>query len=110
MKNYVQPGEYIEVTLAAAAVSGQGMLVGSMFGIAAKSGAIGELVNLALEGVFEHAKEAEALAVGDLVYWNDTNKTLTTTVGTNKLIGVAVKANLIGDATGTVRLNSAFIA
>lgn len=34
MKNYVQPGESITLTAAAAASSGEGVLVNSLFGIA----------------------------------------------------------------------------
>ena len=105
MKNYIQPGEYMEVTLAAAIVSGAGLLVVDTFGFATKSGGIGDLVNFALTGVFEHAKAGVALAQGEKVYWDNTAKLLTNVAMSNKLIGVAAEAALIGAANARVRLN-----
>ena len=48
--------------------------------------------------------------MGAKVYWDNTAKVCTTTVGTNTLIGVAVKAvgGTAGETTGTVRLNGSF--
>lgn len=42
---------------------------------------------------------AEAWEVGDVIYWNDTTKAFTTTVGTNVLCGVALAP---ADAADTV--------
>jgi len=43
-----------------------------------------------------------------LIYWDDAAKNATTTVGTNKLIGVATAAAANPSATGRVRLNGSF--
>jgi predicted RecA/RadA family phage recombinase len=61
-------------------------------------------------GVIDHAKKnsAEAWAVGDRVYWNDTNKNFTTTASGNTLAGVAVAAALNPSGTGRLRLNGSF--
>lgn len=107
MKNFIQPGEYMEVTLAAAIVSGAGLLVVDTFGFATKSGEIGDKVNLALEGVFSHAKAGVALAQGEKVYWDNAAKLVTNVAMGNKLIGVAFAASLIGDANAIVRLMDA---
>ena len=56
MKNYVQPGNTITLTAPYAVASGDGLLVGSIFGIAAGAAAIGEPVETALVGVFDITK------------------------------------------------------
>jgi predicted RecA/RadA family phage recombinase len=43
------------------------------------------------------------------VYWDDTNKLVTTTAGSNIAIGVAIKAAAAGVTVGRVRLNAAFV-
>jgi hypothetical protein len=57
-----------------------------------------------VSGVFDLAKDASTFSQGDLVYWDDTNKVGTSTVGANLLIGSAEKAQLTGDATVRVKL------
>ena len=42
---------------------------------------------------------------GAKLYWDNTNKNLTTTLTANTLIGAAVSAAAIGDSTVIVRLN-----
>ena len=111
MKNYVQPGNTITLTAPYAVASGDGLLVGSIFGVASGTAALGETVEAALTGVYDLKKVAsQAWAAGDKVYWDNTAKVCTTTVGTNTLIGVAVKAvgGTAGETTGTVRLNGSF--
>lgn len=107
MKNFMQDGDFMEVTLAAAIISGAGLLVVDTFGFATKSGGIGDKVNIALEGVFEHAKAGVAITQGAKMYWDNTAKVLTNVAMGNKLIGVAFEAALIGDATAKVRLMDA---
>ena len=51
MKNFVQPGNTITLTAPHAVASGDGLLVGSIFGIAAGAAALGEPVETALVGV-----------------------------------------------------------
>ena len=78
MKNYVQPGNTITLTAPYAVASGDGLLVGSIFGIAAGAAALGEPVETALVGVFEITKVgSQAWTVGARVYWDDTNKRCT---------------------------------
>lgn len=111
MKNYVQAGDILTLTAPYAVSSGQGALVGSIFGVAAgdvSSGAEGEFKTT---GVFDLAKVgSQAWTVGARIYWDDTNKYCTTTASTNKLIGVAVAAvgSGAGETTGRVRLTAAF--
>lgn len=111
MKNYVQPGNTITLTAPYAVASGDGLLVGPIFGIASADAASGESVEAALVGVFDLKKTAsQAWAVGDQVYWDNTAKEATKTTTSNTLIGVAVAAVAggAGDLIGRVRLNGSF--
>ncbi|WP_374422730.1 DUF2190 family protein [Paracoccus sp. (in: a-proteobacteria)] len=111
MKNYVQPGNTITLTAPYAVSSGDGLLVGSIFGVAAGTAALGEAVEAALTGVYDLKKVAsQAWAAGDKVYWDNTAKEATKTTTSNTLIGVAVVAVAGGasDIIGRVRLNASF--
>ena len=111
MKNYVQPGNTITLTAPYAVASGDGLLVGSIFGIAAGDAALGEAVEAALVGVYDLKKAAsQAWTSGVKVYWDNTAKNCTTTASANTLIGVATEAVAGGatDLIGRVRLNGAF--
>jgi predicted RecA/RadA family phage recombinase len=105
MKNYVQDGNVIDVTVAAGIASGVGLLVGQMFGVTQKAGAIGDVVPIVIEGVFDlKYTVAATIAVGDLIYWDDTAKNVTKTSTSNKKIGYAVAAAASAAATARVRL------
>ena len=111
MKNYVQPGNTITLTAPYAVASGDGLLVGSIFGVASSTAAIGEPIETALVGVFDITKiGSQAWTVGAKVYWDNTNKRCTTVATDNTLIGAAVEAvaSGAGDILGRVRLNAAF--
>lgn len=111
MKNFVMEGKTITLPAPYAITSGQGLLVGSIFGIAAADAAISADVETLLEGVFTLTKATGAAwTVGALIYWDNTAKNCTTTVSTNKLVGVATAAAASGDTVGNVRLNAAFIS
>ncbi|CAM5772672.1 DUF2190 family protein [Bosea minatitlanensis] len=108
MKNYVQPGRTITLAAPYAVASGDGLLVGSIFGVATASAALGELVEAHFVGVFDLKKTAsQAWSVGDKVYWDNTAKEVTKTVSTNTLIGAAIEAvgSGAGETIGRVRLN-----
>lgn len=111
MKNFVAVGNILTLPAPSALASGDGVLVGAIFGVAQVSVSNGDDVPLLVMGVFELPKAAsQAWTVGAKVYWDNTAKVCTTTVGTNTLIGVAVKAvgSTAGETTGTVRLNGSF--
>lgn len=105
MKNYVQPGDSITITATAAATSGDGVLVGNLFGIASGDAAIGDKLVLATTGVFTMSKvSTDVIAVGAVVYWDDGNGLVTTDddTGNNELIGLAVTT--AGNPSGTVNV------
>jgi predicted RecA/RadA family phage recombinase len=106
MKNFIQKGDTITLTAPTGGVSsGGGVLVGSLFGIAAGDAAENADVEVLTRGVFELPKATGAIAQGAKVYWNNANGNVTTTVTGNTLIGAAIAAAASGDATVIVRLN-----
>jgi predicted RecA/RadA family phage recombinase len=109
MKNYIQSGNVLTLAAPYDRTSGQAMKVGSIIAVATGTVVSGSLVEAAVVGVFEHAKNsAEAWTVGARVYWDDTNKVFTTTSSGNTLAGVAVAAAANPSSTGVVRLNGSF--
>jgi predicted RecA/RadA family phage recombinase len=112
MRNYVQPGESVEVTApAGGTTSGVGVLVGNLFGVAALTVAAGARVNIATEGVFEMAKtSALAIAEGAIVWFDNTNKVVTTVATGNKPVGLAVTAAANPSPTIQVKLTPNTIA
>jgi predicted RecA/RadA family phage recombinase len=111
VKNFVQPGNTITLTAPYAVASGDGLLVGSIFGIATGTAALGESIETALVGVFDITKVgSQAWTVGSKVYWDNASKRCTTVATDNTLIGAAteVVAGGAGDTVGRVRLNASF--
>lgn len=81
--------------------SGQGMLVGAfLFGVAMASGAQNALVATRFVGIFDITKEAPlVIAQGARLFWDNTNRRLTTTAAGNVAVGIAVTAALSADTT-----------
>jgi predicted RecA/RadA family phage recombinase len=80
MKNFVQQGETLTVVAPYAVSAGQGVLVGSLFGIAVNDALIGASVEIRTEGVYEVAKtSALAISQGDVLYWDDVLKVVSKT-------------------------------
>ena len=109
MKTFIQSGDTLTLTAPYAVSSGGGALVGSIFGIAVSDVASGASGEFAVEGVFTVAKtSALAISVGDLLYWDDTNKCVNKTSSAQKLVGTAVSAAANPSSTVSVRLNGTF--
>lgn len=105
MKNFVSEGNIVTTTAPAGGVaSGVGVLMGAMFGVALATAPAGDLIALRVSGVVDHAKDGSTFAPGDVVYWDNAARKATSTVGTNKKIGVATLAAATGDATARLRL------
>lgn len=106
MRNFIQEGRTITLPAPAGGIaSGEGLLVGSLFGVASGDAAEGEDVETVLVGVYELPKAASAVAVGAKLYWDSTAKNLTTTASGNRLVGAAIVAAGSGDLTIRVRLD-----
>lgn len=116
MINWKQLGDDVYIPAPSGGVlSGQFVVIGSMFGIAAYDAAAGAVAVIRTHGIVSIPKEsAEVWTVGLPIYWNATDLKATSTVGSNLKIGVATAAPPYtaaagsGAAFGDVRLNSAF--
>lgn len=106
MKNFVQEGEQITITAAADVLSGAGVLLGNLFGIATHDASTGDELVLRRRGVVTHAKtSAQAWTVGARIYWDDGNDVFTTTASGNTLVGCAAAAAANPSSEGTVLLD-----
>lgn len=105
MKNWIQHGDTVTVVAPATVLSGAGLLVGALFGVAISDATSGDNMEMITTGVVDLTKAAVAVTQGAKVYWDNSAKNVTTTVGTNTLIGCAIVAAAIGDAIVRVRLN-----
>lgn len=111
MKTYIQPGHAITLVAPYAVESGDGLLVGAIFGVASHDSASGAEVETQLTGVLDVAKTAsQAWTAGAKVYWDNTAKRVTNVASGNTLVGVAVLAVGGGadEVVGRVRLNGSF--
>jgi predicted RecA/RadA family phage recombinase len=104
MINFVQKGEVITLTAPYAVSSGDGMLVGSLFGLATTDGASGaEVETFVGSGVFDITKvSAQAWTAGASIYWDDSAKKATTTSSGNTFIGFATLAAANPSSMGRV--------
>lgn len=107
MKNTIQQGIVLSLAAPYAVASGAGCQFGTaLFGVAAGATASGATGEFRTEGVFELAKtSALAIAVGDVVYWDNTAKEVNKT-NTNLRIGVAVAGAANPSATVLVKLGA----
>lgn len=113
MKNQIQTAEIITVAAPYAVNAGAGALIGSLWGVAAKTLANAEVGAFVTSGVFDLAKTGtQAWTVGQKIYWDNATKLTTNAAaaGANALIGVAIVAvgAGAGELIGRVRLNGAF--
>ena len=108
MKSFIQHGDCITVPApAGGTVSGELYKVGAFIGVAATTEVAGAQVVLKLTGAFELNKlNAQAWAVGDLVYMNTTSRALTNVSATGVvLVGAATEVAGNPSTVGRVRLN-----
>ena len=93
------------VPYAGGILSGQGMLVGAFFGVTASDAAQNASVECETRGEFELTKEPSlAISQGARVFWDDTNRRITTTATGNFQVGLCTVAALTADATVRVML------
>lgn len=106
MKNFVQRGDVLTLVPAAAVAAGVGYLFGAgLFGVAVADVASGAEGAFIVEGVIQLPKtSALAIAVGDRVFWDATNKVVNKTTTAQQCVGVAVEAAANPSATVAVKL------
>lgn len=107
MKNYLSEGDVVTVAAPVGGVSsGDGVLVGALFGVAAADVAAGDPAALATVGVFSLPKRLSAsFASGAVVAWT-LPEAYADVAGTGRYpIGVAVDPAGAGTSAVNVRLN-----
>jgi len=107
MRNFIQPGDSLGLAIpyAGGVTAGQGVLVGALFGVAAADGAQNAVIECQTKGVFDLTKEpALAITAGARVFWDNSNRRITTTATGNFNVGFATQAALAADATVRVVL------
>ena len=109
MKTFTQAGDVLTLTPNAAVASGVGFLFGAaLFGVATNAVAANTAGEFITEGVVEIAKtSALAIAVGDRLFWDATNKVVNKTTTAQQQVGVAVAAAVNPSATVQMMLCSA---
>lgn len=100
MKNFVQHGDSLTVIAPYTVTAGQGILVSQLFGVASYDAASGASAEIITEGVFDITKEPSlAIAQGARVFWDNTNRRVTTVQAGNFPIGACTVAALSADTT-----------
>ena len=105
MKNFVQPGNILDLTIPTGKNSGDGILIGDIFGVVTTDNNSGgnAVRSVAVEGVVELPKlAADAMTEGQKVNWNDSNSELQ--AATADKDGVATVVEDAGASTTTVKV------
>ena len=104
MKNFIQPGNSIDVLAPANVVSGQGVLVGAaLLGVAVSTVLSGKKLAINVTGVFELPKlTANVMVVGAKVNWN--NGTLEFQLATSTLDNAATVVEDAGNGATVVKV------
>lgn len=107
MQNYIQKGDVITVPAPAGGIaSGEGAIIGNIFGIAAYAATEGDQLELAITGVFKLPKATAAvLTVGARVAWDNTAKNINVPGAGRFSVGVATEAAGNGITSVEVRLD-----
>ena len=93
MKNFVQDGDVVDLTLTSDVASGEGRITGVIFGVAQKAGKTGDKVPFKTNGVFNLPYGVNAaVSEGDKIYWAAATKNVTKTDAGNTAIGYATVA------------------
>lgn len=105
--NFKHPGKVMSfVAPAGGVVSGTAYLIGGLLVVALETASAGDKFDGDCEGVWTLPKAAGAWTEGELLYWDNAAKNVTTTSTSNYRIGCAGEGGAAsGDATGPVRLN-----
>lgn len=95
---FVSDGLLIDHTPGSAVAAGEVVVQGDLVAVAPSPIAAGETRSLCVRGVFDCAKSTGvAYTVGQLLYWDNTNKVVTATATGNKLLGKVVVAAASAD-------------
>lgn len=108
MRNFYQTGDAIGATApSGGVVSGQSLLIGGLFGVAATDAAEAAKFALHVTGCYRLPKATgNSLTEGQKAYWDDTAKNITDTATGNTLVGHVIEAAATGATEAIVRLSN----
>lgn len=107
MKNAVSAGNVIPYTPTAAVASGAMVAFGTKVGVAVADIAANATGSLQIVGEFTITKlGTDNVAAGAALYWDNTNKRLTTTSAGNTYAGFATQAAGAGVTTVQIKINT----
>ena len=106
MRTYIQEGDVLTLTPAAAVAAGAGYLFGAgLFGVAVNPVVISTAGEFLTEGVVTIGKtSALAIAVGDRLFWDATNSVVNKTSTAQQCVGVAVAAAANPSSTVSMKI------
>jgi predicted RecA/RadA family phage recombinase len=108
MYNYIQKGEVVSLLAPHDVVSGNGVKVGQIFGVATTNALSGAAVEVLRQGAVRLNKvTTQAWTAGALVYWDNSARLATTVSTSNLLIGAALAATPNPSTSGNVVLSGA---
>src|SRR4051812_29049546 len=111
MKNFIQSGNSITIQASQDLSSGQGLLIGDVFGVVANGARAGENAELYVVGIFELPKSVLEIKNCSKLFWDPTIAPLgavTTDGKDKKVIGVSCESAQGNQPVVQVRLNSVF--
>jgi predicted RecA/RadA family phage recombinase len=101
MKNFVQPGNVVSISAPKAMASGEGILIGKLFGISTKATTAAGVIEMLVEGVVAFKKAGGVtVAEGDAISFDAPTQTIVAsgTAGAH-VIGLCVEASSPDDPT-----------
>ena len=106
MQNFVQEGDTLKLAPAANVAAGVGYMFGtSLFGVALMAAVSGVPSSFITEGVVVIAKtDSLAVAVGDRVFWDATNKCVNKTTSAQVCVGICTQAVAVTTGLVTVQI------
>ncbi|KAA0571080.1 DUF2190 family protein [Azospirillum sp. Sh1] len=110
MRNFIFDGRSLPFTAAYAVASGDGYLLGAIFGVVSSTAGAGEESQLRTEGCYALAKTATGITAGAPVYWDATARKVTGTASGNLCVGAAISAAGASAPTVRVKLGAAALA
>lgn len=105
---FIQNGRYVEVKLPYARSGGEGVLVGTLFGICVVDGVQNDVINIDTEGVYGLVAATGAstdATQGAAAYWDNTAKKITPVSTNNTLVGKFLADKTTSQAFATVLLS-----
>lgn len=106
MNNFIQEGLALDLAApAGGVVSGKPVKIGAILAVPSVTAAEGVLFAGWTEGVYQvDTNTGTAWAVGDVIYWDDTNKRFTKAATDNTKAGIAVEDKASAAVTAKVKL------